>query len=76
LKQALVHQRSGDIAVDDALGESFHDGGLADTGFADEGGVVLGAARQNLNDAFNFHLTTDDGVEFFSSALEVRSVAS
>ena len=64
LEQALVHERGRDIAFDDALGEPFDDGGLADAGFADERGVVLGAARQNLNDAFDFHLATNDRVEF------------
>ena len=28
-------------------------------------GVVLCAARQDLNDAFDFHLTPDDRVKFF-----------
>ncbi len=69
LQHALVHQRRRDIAFDDALGEAFHDGGLADTGFADQGGIILCAARQDLNDTFNFHLTADDGVKFFLFSL-------
>jgi hypothetical protein len=41
---APVAQQVGDVAVDDQLGQAFDDGGLADAGFAEEDGVVLGAA--------------------------------
>ena len=34
-------QRLGHVACDDALGESFDDGGLADAGLTDQDGVVL-----------------------------------
>ena len=65
LQQALVHKGSRHIAVDDALGESLDDGSLADAGFADQRGIVLRPARQDLNDAFDLGLTPDNGVEFF-----------
>ncbi len=64
LEQALVHQRGWHVAVHDALGEAFHDGGLAHAGFADQRGIVLGAARQNLDDALDFHLPPDDRIQF------------
>ncbi len=40
-QDALVEQRLGDVAVDDALGEALGDGGLADAGLADQRRVVL-----------------------------------
>jgi len=45
------------------LGESFDDGGFADAGFADEDGVVLGAAAEHLHDAADFVIASDDRVE-------------
>jgi len=39
----LVLERLGHVASDDALGQPFHDGGLADAGFADQDRVVLGS---------------------------------
>ena len=46
---ALVLERLGHVARDDALGEPLDDGGLADAGLADEHGVVLRAAREDLD---------------------------
>ena len=66
LEDLFLEQQRRHIAFDDALRQTFHDGGLAHTRFADQGGVVLGAARQNLDDAFNFFLTPDDGVKLAS----------
>ena len=60
---ALVAQDLGDVAVEDAAGEAFDDGGLADAGLADEDGVVLGAAAEDLDDAANLFVAADDGVE-------------
>ena len=62
-EQALVEQRLGHFAADDALGERLDDGGLADAGLADEDRVVLGAAREDLDDALDLLLAADDGVE-------------
>src|SRR6202020_1413516 len=49
----LVAQAFGYVAGDDALGQTFHDGGLTDTGLADQHRVVFGAAAQHLYDASN-----------------------
>ena len=62
--QFLVLELVGDIAADDALGESFDDGGLAHSGLADQDGVVLGAAAEDLHHAADLVVTADDGVEF------------
>ena len=60
---ALVAQALGHVAGDDAAGEAFDDGGFAHAGFANEDGVVLGAAAQDLNDAADLFVAADDGVE-------------
>ena len=51
------------VAADDALRQSFDDGGLADAGFADQHRVILRAPRQHLNDAADFFVAADDRVE-------------
>ena len=43
--------------------ESFDDGGLADAGLADEDRVVLGAAREHLDDAADFLVAADHRIE-------------
>lgn len=43
---------------------TFRDGGLADARFADEHGVVLGAARQDLNGAPDLVVSANYRVEF------------
>ena len=43
---ALVLEALGHVAAHDALGQALDDGGLADTGLADEDRVVLGAPRR------------------------------
>ena len=60
---ALVLQALGHVAADDAAGEPFDDGGLADAGLADEHRVVLGAARQHLDDAADLLVAADDRIE-------------
>ena len=47
--ELLVLDGGGHVVGGDALGETLHDGGLADAGFADEHRVVLGAPRQHLH---------------------------
>src|SRR5262249_40924968 len=61
--RALVAEQLGDVAIDDELGEALDDGGLADAGLAQEHGVVLGAARQHLDDALDLVGPADDRVE-------------
>ena len=62
-QDALVDERLGHVAGDDPLGQPLDDGGLADTRLADQRRVVLGAAREDLDDALDLLLATDDGVE-------------
>ena len=59
----LVLEALGHVARDDALREPFDDGGLADTGIADQHGVVLGAPRQHLDDATDLVVAADHGIE-------------
>ena len=75
---ALVLQRLGDVARHDALGEALHDRGLAHAGLADEDGVVLGAAGEDLDHAAHLVVAADDGVELALAGQlgEVAAVAS
>src|SRR5438093_12592154 len=59
----LVLQELGNLVRRDPRREAFDDGGLADAGLADQHGVVLRAARQDLHHALDLGLTADDGVE-------------
>ena len=61
--ELLVLQRLGHLALDDRLGQALDDGGLADAGLADEDGVVLGPARQDLHDPLDLLGPPDDRVE-------------
>ena len=61
--EPLVLQALGHVALDDAAGEALDDGGLADAGLADEHRVVLGAARQHLDDAADLLVAADDRVD-------------
>jgi hypothetical protein len=61
--QLLVLQAFRHVAIDDAQGEAFGDGGLADAGFADQDGIVLGAARQDLDRAADLVVAADHRVE-------------
>ncbi len=60
---AAIAKRVRDVAVDDPLSEALDDRGLADTGLADQDGVVLGAAREHLDHAADLLVAPDDGVE-------------
>ena len=60
---ALVAQRLGNLGLDDALRQAFGDRRLADAGLADQGRVVLGAAREDLDDALDLGGAADDRVE-------------
>jgi hypothetical protein len=74
-QQALVLQAFGHVAVDDALGQALHDGGLAHARFADQHGVVLGPARQHLDGAAHLLVAADHGVQLAVAAASVRSRA-
>ena len=72
---APVAQRLRDVALDDALRQAFGDRRLADAGLADEGRVVFGATRENLNDALDFVRAPDDRVELVLAS-QRREVAA
>ena len=71
---ALVLQRLGDVAFDDAPREPFDDRGLADARLADEHRVVLRAAREHLDHAADLFVAADDRIEL-AAARELREVA-
>ena len=48
---------------DDTQRQSFDDSGFTDTGFTDEDGVVLLAPTEYLDDTFDLHFASYDGVE-------------
>ncbi len=62
-QHALVLQRLGHFAVDDALREAFDDRGLAHAGLADQHRVVLGAPLQDLDRAADLVVAADHRVE-------------
>ena len=62
-QQLLVVQALRHVAVDDALGQTLDDGGLADAGLADQHRVVLGAAGQHLDGAADFLVAADHRVD-------------
>ena len=65
----LVLEPLRDVAPDDPLGEPLGDGRLADAGLADEDRVVLGPARQHLDDAPDLVVATDDRIELAGARL-------
>ena len=58
-----IGQQFGHVAVDDALGKAFDDGRLADAGLAQQHGVVLRAAAEDLHRPLDFLLAADHRVE-------------
>src|SRR3954447_16957485 len=58
----LVAQPLGNVAAHDALGEALDDRRLADAGVADQDGVVLRLAREDLDDATDLCVAPDDGI--------------
>ena len=63
LQEPLVHQHVRHVVSDDLLGQALDDRRLADAGLADEHGIVLGAAGQDLDDALDLLLAADHRVE-------------
>ena len=72
---AFVLEALGHVPSDDPLGQSLDDRGLADARLTDEDRVVLGPARQDLDDAANFFVTPDDRIEL-PVAGQFRQVAT
>ena len=62
-ENALAHQRLGDVAEDDGLGQPLGDGGLADAGLADQGRIILCPPREDLDHPLDLHGTADDRVQ-------------
>src|ERR1700737_1500258 len=60
---AFVFERFGHITLRDPLSKPFGDGRLAYAGLTNQDRVVLGPAREDLDDAADLLLTTDDRVE-------------
>ena len=73
-QQLLVLQAFGHVPVEDAQRQALDDGGLADAGFADQHGIVLGAAGQHLDSAADFLVAPDHGIEL-AVARGLRQVA-
>ena len=63
LKDRAVGQHVRHFIMNDLARQAFRDGGLADTGLADEQGVVLLAAAQHLNGAVDFRITADQRID-------------
>ena len=62
-EHAPAAQAFGHFVVDDALGQTLDDGGLADAGLADQHRVVLGAALQHLDGTADFFIAADDRIK-------------
>jgi hypothetical protein len=60
---AGARQRRGHVALDDAPGQTLDDRGLADAGLADEDGVVLPAAGEDLDGLLDLLLAADHRVD-------------
>ena len=63
------------VAAHDALREALGDGGLADAGLADEAGVVLRPAAQDLDRPLDLVVAPDHGVQL-ARAGQLRQVAT
>ena len=59
----LIPQFEGHLPGGDALGQALGYGGLAHARLADEAGVVLLAAVQDLHHPLNFFFPADDGIQ-------------
>ena len=61
--QPPIVQQIGHLLVDDLLGQTFDDRGLAHARLAQQHRVVLRATAQDLDKSLDFILSADDGVE-------------
>ena len=75
LDKVAVAQGARYVAGHDSLGDTFDDGCLAYARLANEHGIVLGAAGQDLDGTANLVGTTDDRVELAGTG-EVADVAT
>ena len=70
-----IPEQLGNVAIDNHLGEPLDDRRLADPGFTEQHGVVLGAAGKHLDHALDFILAANDRVQL-SLPCQVGQVAS
>ena len=75
LDEVAVAQGTRHVAGHDTLGDALDDGRLADARLADEHGVILGAAGQDLNSTTDLVGTADDRVEL-AGAGQIADVAT
>ena len=75
LDKVAVAQGARHVAGHDTLGDALDDGGFTDARLADEHGVVLGAAGQDLDGTTDLVGTADDRVEL-AGAGEVADIAT
>ena len=63
-RDVLEHRRN--IAGSDAQRKTFDDGGFADACFSGEDGIVLAAAREDVDDLSDFVITAENCINFSS----------
>ena len=65
----LVLKSFRHVAGDNALGQTFYDGGFAHAGFADEYWIIFRAARKNLDNAADFFVASNHRIELATAGL-------
>ena len=60
----FVPQFVGDFTGSNPLGKTFGNGGFANAGLANQAGIVLLPAVQNLNHPLRLHIPADDLIQF------------
>ena len=63
VRTRLLSSVSGTSPATIRWARPFGDGGLADAGLADQGRVVLGPSREDLDDPLDLLLSADDGIQ-------------
>ena len=71
----LVFEALGDVAANDTLGEPLRDRRLSDSRLADENGVVLRSAGENLDHTTDLVVSADDRIELALSG-ELREISA
>merc|ERR1712100_101851 len=61
-QNTLLFKDIGDVTLLNALGKAFCDGGLADTGLADQNWIVFRSATKDLNHTIDFVVTPNHRV--------------
>ena len=63
MENALTNKAARDFVLRDARSETFDNGGFANASFTNENWIRLSATTKNRNDAFDFLLAADHGIE-------------